>query len=358
MSHLIDFIAAEMGGAGAISFDRFMELALYCPECGYYEREGDKIGRGGDFCTSVAVGGLFGELLAARFAAWLKDAGHASEKLVLMEAGAHRGELAKDILAFLERREPELSRKVEYWILEPSARRRAWQAETLDRFQPRVRWLHDFPAQPLTGIVFSNELLDAMPVRRLGWDSRAQTWFEWGVTMAQDRFAFTRLPGPADLQPDLPAELARVLPDGFTVEISPRALSWWSRAARSLRQGWIITFDYGLDALEFFTPDRREGTLRSYFRHQLVTNVLAQPGEQDITAQVHFARVRQAGEGEGLATVFDSTQERFFMGILRDIEAGDIGFDPWDSRRIRQFQTLTHPDHFGRAFRVLAQRRS
>ena len=117
-----------------------MDLALYCPVCGYYEKEKDSLGRRGDFYTSVSVGGLLGELLAFQFADWLATLNPQTPIRQLVEAGAHDGQLAKDILAWLRTRRPELLRRIEYWIVEPSARRRGWQRETLREFAPRVRW--------------------------------------------------------------------------------------------------------------------------------------------------------------------------------------------------------------------------
>ena len=349
----------EMANAKAIAFERFMQLALYCPEYGYYEKEEDRIGRGGDFHTSVSVGPVFGELLAARFGAWLSGLKPEAEgkPLVLLETGAHRGHLAADILGFFQAHHPCLFERLEYWIVDPSPARRRWQAEVLKSFAPRVRWFEDWPATPFSGVVFSNELLDAMPVRRLGWDAAQKAWFEFGVGFENGRFVWTRLPGHVPAPVDLPEPVLNILPDGFATEISPAAEQWWHRAARCLESGWLATCDYGLNALEFFTPERRDGTLRSYFQHRMVTDVLDQPGRQDITAQVNFTRLREAGERAGLRTFFDGSQEQFLVEILQETETGTLAFKRWTPQRIRELKTLTHPQHFGRSFRVLAQKR-
>lgn len=349
----------EIASAKAIAFERFMQLALYCPDYGYYEKEEDRIGRAGDFHTSVSVGRVFGELLAARFAAWLDglEPQAQGKPLVLLEAGAHRGRLAADILGFYQKTHPRLLEQLEYWIVDPSPARRQWQTELLKPFGPRVRWFEDWPATAFKGVVFSNELLDAMPVRRLGWDAAQKAWFEFGVGFKDERFVWTRLPGYVPAPFDLPESLLSILPDGFATEISPAAEQWWGRAARSLESGWLVTCDYGLDTLDFFTPERRDGTLRSYFEHRMVTDVLDQPGLQDITAQVNFTRLREAGERAGLTTCFDASQEQFLVEILKDIETGALAFQNWTPQRIRELKTLTHPQHFGRSFRVLAQKR-
>ena len=155
----------------------------------------------------------------------------------------------------------------------------------------------------------------------------------------------------------IPSELESVLPDGFTIEISPAAQTWWREAACTLRRGKLLTFDYGLSREEFWLPERREGTLRAYRDHQLLADALTNPGEQDITAHVNFAEIRVAGQSAGLKTEAFLTQSKFLTDIASRAWEGGSGFGEWTPQRTRQFQTLTHPDHLGRSFRVLIQSR-
>src|SRR5690242_3635670 len=113
-----DLIREEIRREQVISFERFMEIALYCPETGYYESEKDIVGRSGDFITSVSVGSLFGELLAFQFAGWLDRLKIQHEQLQIIEAGAHDGKLAGDILGWLRLHRPDFFSKLEYCILE------------------------------------------------------------------------------------------------------------------------------------------------------------------------------------------------------------------------------------------------
>ncbi|MBE0545330.1 MAG: SAM-dependent methyltransferase [Verrucomicrobia bacterium] len=370
-------IRAEITGQGEISFARFMELALYCPDCGYYEKENDSLGRRGDFYTSVNVGRLFGELLAFQFAAWLAEPGACKSDpqfapCQLVEAGAHHGQLAKDVLTWLREQRLALFESLEYWILEPSATRRAKQAETLREFVDKLNWAgtpaelgaqlrhRAQPAPGVCGIIFSNELLDALPVHRLGWDAKRGEWFEWGVTWREGRFGWTRLaaiPQASPLTLQASPELLDMLPDGFTTEICPAAVAWWREAAQILQHGKLLTIDYGLSAEEFLTVHRARGTLRAYYRHRLTDDVLAQPGEQDLTAHVNFTAVQSAGEAAGLLTKSTQTQARFLTDIARRAWEEGSGFGLWTPDRTRQFQTLTHPEHLGRAFRVVVQAR-
>ena len=196
MSAIVSKMRKEIERNGVIPFARFMELALYAPGEGYYERP-QKIGADGDFYTSVSVGPLFGELLAFQFASWFSENAKVVTNFQIIEAGAHDGKLVTDILNWFRAHSPELFSKLEYWIVEPSEPRRNWQAEKLNQFQ-NVKWARDF--SELSGnkatayrIIFSNELMDAMPTHRIVWDAKSKSWFEWGVGWSENGFVWKRL---------------------------------------------------------------------------------------------------------------------------------------------------------------------
>jgi SAM-dependent MidA family methyltransferase len=385
MNKVHEIIQAEINTFGTMSFERFMELALYCPEYGYYEKIEDRIGRKGDFYTSVSVGPLFGELLAAQFAEWLKQLSsrhsaptlgrepEQSNRLCIVEGGAHDGRLALDILRWLRERCREISAQVCYCVIEPSKRRRAAQRELLAEFLNQVVWFQSleelrkaFPRQTLRGVIFSNELLDAMPVKVYRWDKGRGSWWEWGVTNGDAGFDWAPLKmGPfpyAELVSTSSAhgaplptvnELCNLLPDRFTIEVSEQATGWWRQAADCIDEGWLLTLDYGLEIEEILSPLRSRGTLRSYRQHRLCEDVLADPGERDITAHVNFSALIAAGEERGLKTLGISSQAQFLTLcsaiLLRERP------EAWNPKSSRQLQTLTHPEHLGRAFRVLIQ---
>jgi len=369
-----EIILREIAERGVLSFARFMELALYCPNSGYYETKKDSPGRRGDFYTSVSTGELFGRLLAHQFAGWLGEVRSAECGVRIVEAGAHDGTLAKDILSWLQSARPELFGQIEYGIIEPSLRRQAWQKETLKAFAPRVRWFsrfNDSTLQRFNGIIFSNELLDAMPVHRFGWDARNKNWFEWGVAREGGKFVWARSADGSSACSSqtpsqsadrlsalrrLPSSLLDVLPDGYIIETSPAAEEWWRDAAHILNHGRLLTIDYGLTDDELFSPARTHGTLRGYFRHHVTEDLLANVGEQDLTAHVNFSAIQSVGESCGLKTEALSTQAQFLTRILEKASK-DKSLDGWGAKQARQFQTLTHPEHLGRAFRVLIQSR-
>jgi SAM-dependent MidA family methyltransferase len=378
MNPLFEIIRREVAQSGILPFARFMELALYCPVHGYYEIKKDNPGRHGDFYTSVGVGELFGQLLAFQFDEWLETLNPQPSTLNLVEAGAHDGQLAGDILTWLQLNRPELFDRVEYRVIEPSPRRQEWQKKTLEQYSSHVRWFTNFHSiaannsqsstptnrehatkvgvhnPQLNGVVFSNELLDAMPVHRFGWDAQNKKWFEWGVAVDGEKFAWAKIqPSAFSLQP---SALESVLPDGYTIETCPAAEDWWREAANVLGHGKLLTIDYGFTADELFSPSRTRGTLRAYFHHHAGDDLLANVGEQDLTAHVNFSAIQAAGESVGLKTESLQTQSQFLTQILGKASKDD-SFGEWNTNQTRQFQTLTHPEHLGRAFRVLVQRR-
>ena len=314
MQALFELIRREIVTGGVLPFARFMELALYCPDYGFYEVKKDNPGRRGDFYTSVSAGELFGQLLAFQFSRWLEtEAGGPKSQVRIVEAGAHDGTLARDILVWLQACRPGLFEQIEYCIIEPSARRQEWQQEKLQTWAPRVRWfadLHAAPLQRLNGIIFSNELLDAMPAQRFGWDAREKKWFEWGVALEGEKFVWAKIQKSEDGSQQaetnlplalghLPSGLLAVLPDGYTIENSAAAENWWRAAAGVLERGRLMTLDYGLGADDLFSPGRPQGTLRAYFRHHFADDILANVGEQDLTAHVNFPAIHAAGEAAG-----------------------------------------------------------
>lgn len=377
----------EIARTGPLPCARFMEVALYHSDHGYYEQDRSVVGQRGDFYTSVSVGELFGQLLAFHLAGWLDELGAriaergmANAPLQIVEAGAHDGQLAEDILLWLQRRRPELYTRIEYWILDPSLRRQEWQRGRLSMFGAHVRWFANWgeiqQAGGVSGVIIANELLDAFPVHRLAWSAAEQRWFEWGVRTMGERFIWTRLPAlhanvaglsqPSAALGDLDealresswASLAPILPDGFILERAPFAELWWNVAAQTLREGKMLTFDYGHTSGDAINPSKPNGTLRAYRDHHQVDDILDAPGKQDITVHVNFAAITQAGARAGLTTAELTEQSRFLTRIAQRTIQQPLVFGEWTRERTRQFQTLAHPDHLGRSFTALVQERA
>src|SRR5260370_21986185 len=152
MTNIRGILLEEVARNGAISFARFMELALYCPDFGYYERIDTAPGRKGDYFTSVSAGGLFGQLIAFQFAGWLETLPVNHRQIV--EAGAHDGQLAVDILQWFQAHRPDLAGSIAYTIVEPSARRRQSQQKTLEDagLAAPVQWFDSWNSLPSAGV--------------------------------------------------------------------------------------------------------------------------------------------------------------------------------------------------------------
>jgi SAM-dependent MidA family methyltransferase len=355
MNALAQQFREEIQRRGPVPFAEFMFRALYDPEHGYYSKAARQIGKRGDFMTSVSVGSFFGELLAFQFARWLGSLREHDARLQIVESGAHDGRLAHDILESIEREKADLFATLDYWIVEPSPARRGVQQQMLARFH-NVRWWENFSEMVarVRGVIFANELLDAMPVHPFAWNAERRSWEEMGVTVSGEAFNWTRLERTTVPAPSFPEALLDVLPDGYIVELSPAVRHWWRGAAMALACGRVMTIDYGGAIEELLSPGRTSGTLRAYARHRVGNDVLANPGEQDITAHVNFTEIQHEGETAGLKTELFTTQSIFLTHIARELwtERGS-----WPQNQVRQFQTLTHPEHLGRPFKVLVQAR-
>lgn len=317
MTELEQRIASEIRARGPIPFAEFMRRALYDPAHGYYSMA-RPLGQRGDFFTSVSVGLLFGELLAFQFARWQDGMANASGPFQIVEAGAHDGQLARDILKSFRQHEAIEFSRTEYWIVEPSAQRRSAQEKRLELF-PNVRWFETLEEirGRVSGVIFSNELLDAMPAHSFAWNALRRCWEERAVSVVNEELTWTTLPQPIAHPPDFPEALLDVLPHGYIFEQSPAARHWWGDAAAALVQGRLMTIDYGGTMEELLSPSRTSGTLRAYSRHRVSTNILANPGEQDITLHVNFTELIQMGERGGLVTDGFISQSQFLTEAAR-----------------------------------------
>jgi len=354
---LTEKIRTEIEADGPMPFARFMELALYHPEWGYYETKTGRVGRCGDFITSVSVGTAFGHLLAYRFGEWLGDI---DGPVQLVEAGAHDGPLAHDILTWLAANNEPLLELLTYIIVEPSAKRRGWQVKRLAKFGEKVEWVESIAELPeIRGVIFSNELLDAFPVHRIGWSQANYDWFEWSVTWESDSFSWAKekvkKAAWRSLLPAWPSALLEVLPDGYSTELSPAATEWWSGAAKCLAKGKLLAFDYGYGPEDWPAVNQPDGTVRGYRDQKRSDDVLVDPGKQDITAHANFGLAKLAGKADGLATEQFISQERFLNGAFADLLRASPALG--QAIDVRQLQTLTHPAHMGQSFRVLVQSR-
>jgi SAM-dependent MidA family methyltransferase len=348
-------IAAEIRAAdGWISFESYMDLALYAPGLGYYAAGARKLGPGGDFVTAPEISRLFGGCVALECAQVLSQLGAGS----IMEIGAGTGALAADVLLRLD----ALGRlPARYLILEVSADLRERQREALQTRAPhhlreRVEWLDGPPTVPFDGIVLANEVLDALPVTRFRWNSgRCE---ELGVAVEHDRLVWAARPAPVALE-----EICRSLAqsaggwdDGYASEYCPRLADWTLAVTRPLQNGAVLWIDYGLPRSQYYLRERRDGTLLCHFRQRAHDDPLLYPGLSDITAWVDFTRLAQAGAAAGFSVAGFTTQTYFLsvLGIDREMQrlagADQIRF----ARLANEARRLLLPGEMGERFKVMA----
>jgi SAM-dependent MidA family methyltransferase len=346
-SHALQhLIAAEIANSdGAIPFSRYMELALYAPDLGYYSGGAAKLGRDGDFTTAPELTPLFGAALAQAAAAII-----AQTAPNILEFGAGTGKLARDILSEMERAGIAIAR---YAIVELSGELRARQQQYLKDF-PQVEWLDGFP-DAFDGVVLGNEVLDAMPVQLV---SKGESgWRELFVGI--DHGAFVLQPAG----PDLSAQVAGQVPDadqlplGYMTELHTVGRGFMASLARMMRQGSgaAFLFDYGFPAHEFYHPQRMAGTLMCHYRHHAHPDPFYLPGLQDITAHVDFTAMALAAQDNGLDVLGYMNQASFLLAagigdlLLRTSPDDVNAYLP----QANAVQKLVSPAEMGELFKVL-----
>ena len=342
MSELEAIIAEEIAREGPIPFARFMALALYHPALGYYVGGGqgrEPLGWEGDYFTSGDLHPLWGWTVARQLCEMWERLGR-PPRFDVIEPGAGRGQLAREVWRYALARAPEWAAALRYTLVDrapaDSPLRRArerWLAEQLAAFEApeaTVRWasgLADVTRDgPLTGCIVSNELVDALPVHVV--QAEHGELREVYVDVEQASGRLIEALGSVSL-PEVAGYLDhykmpwRTYPDGWRAEICLEALPWMRNCAAALARGFVLTIDYGDTARRLYTRDRRHGTLAVYARHQLGERPLAQPGRQDLTAHVNFSALIEAGRAGGLRLAGMTTQEAFLrrLGIREETEA-------------------------------------
>jgi len=350
-SHALQhLIAADIERhAGAISFARYMELALYAPGLGYYSGGAAKLGKDGDFTTAPELTPLFGSALAQVAAAIM-----AQSAPQLLEFGAGTGKLAFDILTELAAAGIAVER---YFIVELSGELRARQQQALRDF-PQVQWLDALP-DSFNGCVIGNEVLDAMPVQLIS--KHPDGWQELMVTVHDGRFDYQEVPAGAALQAQIERQVTDhdSLPVGYVTEVHGAACGFMATLARMLDQGQggaAILLDYGFPAHEYYLGQRAAGTLMCHYRHHAHADPFYLPGLQDITAHVDFTAMARAAQDAGLDVLAYMSQAGFLLGagigelLLRSDPADALRFMPQSNA----LQKLVSPAEMGELFKVLA----
>lgn len=310
----------------AMTFAEFMETVLYHPEFGYYSAGNVGIGKDGDFFTAASLGPDFGELLAEQFIelyTQLRSDTNQYKAFQLVEIGAGKGELAKDILTHLKLNYSDQLPHIDYIIVEKSPALIQQQQATLARLtkHANITWKNWEAIAPdsIQGCVFSNELIDAFPVHRVtvqdGQLKEIYVTLDQNSTtgLAEQIYELSN-PALATYFENLGIAIADY-PGGFQTEVNLQMLRWLETVAAKLKRGYLLTIDYGYPAQKYFHPQRKQGTLQAYWQHRHHSEYYANLGQQDLTAHVDFTTLQTYGETLGLQTLGLTQQGLFLMAL-------------------------------------------
>ena len=345
---------------GSITFHDWMKAALYDPSDGYYQRaDRERWGREGDYRTSPERS----ELFAATFARYFVGLAEELDELTIVECGVGAGSFASGVLRTLRDQFPARFASTRYIVYDVSDDARRRTQERLSEFGSRVQFCSEWDRVSVkSGIYFSNELLDAFPVHRVVMDAGELS--ELYVTV-DDGGNFVSSTGPLST-PRL-AEFVSAnsieLANSQTIEINLAIDDWFSTVAAKLERGFVVTVDYGAEPDELYDPALRpDGTLRGFSRHGFVNDLLAEPGEHDLTTSVNWTQIKTVGEKQGLKVIDFSPQDKFLLnaGLLDQLQ---YRLDHAESEAEKASLTIGAremilPGGMASSFQVLVQKRS
>jgi len=326
---LIEAIIKEMAG-GAITFERFMEIALYHPQHGYYRRPG-RVGRQGDFLTSPTIHPMFGWAVAGWCRHVWQQIGEPDE-FAIFEPGAGDGALATAILDWAEGRDPAFRAAIRYVAFEPNS----------PGSDSRVEWREGPKGPAAHGAVITNELFDAFPVRMFDVGGRGPV----EVLVRWDGERFVELPGGVASIDDAP--------EAGRFEVNSRAYPAMRALCSLVQRGAVLVFDYGYPQEELWASWRTKGTLLCFYKHTAHEDPYIHVGDQDLTTHVNFSDLAAAAEDEGMTVFGPVSQSEFLyaLGAGQLVEAARNDLGEYFARR-RALEQLTDGAGLGRV-RVLA----
>lgn len=306
---------------GAITFHDWMKAALYDPEHGYYQRsDRERWGREGDYRTSPDRSRLFSSTFALYFARLYEELERPGQ-WTIVECGIGNGSFAAGVLQTLAEQFPAIFAATKYVGCEMSQDAQSRARERLVEFGDRVQFSSDL-IRVDTGIYFSNELLDAFPVHRVVKDEQGLSELYVNVD-SSGAFVWTAGPLSSPRLAEFCNAYSIELAQGQVIEINLAVDDWLAQVTSKLANGFVITVDYGAESAELYDAARRpKGTLRAFSRHNFVDDLLAQPGDYDITSSVNWTQVKTVGEKLGLKVVDFGSQDKFLLqaGLLHELE--------------------------------------
>lgn len=358
---LIEKIIRRIESSGPIPFSDFMEMALYEPSWGYYVSGREPFGPAGDYYTSPEVHPLFGRMISRQIAQ-MAECVSASGPVTVVEAGPGTGTLAMTIMKSLREKNPEVFNRVNYRLVEASPvlteRQRGFLRQDEAIFK-KAAWhasvdeLSDFE-----GVLFSNELLDAFPVRRVIWKERLrEILVDYQDGIFREALTDRASPELEAYFKDLPVHWS----EGQEAEASFNLEGWIASVARKLTKGFVLTIDYGGDSAELVSLRRKRGTLLCYRNHQTSEDPYQWIGEQDMTAHVNFSVLQREGLRRGLNPLGYTEQAKFLigLGILDEMEKLVQTLEnPAEDQIYRAMKHLIHPEGLGPVYQVFVQQKN
>ena len=350
-----------------MTFARFMEMALYDVPYGYYMTQAvksekpshDRIGWDGDFFTAPELSPILAKTLVRQILDIDVRLGH-PDPFVFMEIGAGNGTFAADFLQECRAIASDFFNRLSYQIVERSPYLQLRQAARLkeavgNREEGHLRWrssLEEIDSNSLVGVVFSNELVDALPVHRVRCENHQlrEIFVAYEGGHFVECLATCSSPRLAEYVDTYHVSLS----EGQTSELHLDAVAWMSNVARILHRGVVMTIDYGHTGSDYYRSDRKDGTLLCYYRHAISTNPYARVGEQDMTAHVNFSALAGSGTASGLDLIGFTTLANWLIGsgveeLVRDQDQ--------ESEDVKALAHLLHPHGMGKTFKVLVQRK-
>ncbi|HZC32436.1 MAG TPA: SAM-dependent methyltransferase [Candidatus Bathyarchaeia archaeon] len=310
---LLAGIRDEIASTGPLTFARFMEIALYDPERGYYRGAAARPGRGGDFLTAPEAHAIFGRAIA-RFVDDLWRGLSRPERFTIREHGAGTGALAEALLAGLDADGSDALLALRYRAVEVEPARTAALRARLEA-AGRAGVLEPEDDLPIDGLILANEVLDALPTQRVV------------IRHGELREVFVGLDGDGRLvdvegTPSSPLLARRLADEGVALAEGQRAEiclavdAWIGRVSAGLGRGVALLIDYGHPAPELYDPSRRAaGTLAAYLRHHVHDDPYRAIGRQDLTAHVDVTAVERAAASAALVHLGTTTQAAFLDGL-------------------------------------------
>jgi SAM-dependent MidA family methyltransferase len=352
MNSLKEKIIEKIKREGPITFEAFMEMALYEPGFGYYASEKTGIGKTGDFYTSQHVHPVFGTMLGKQLKEMWEIMNKPSDFLIV-EPGAGAGYMCKDIIDYLNKQ--GLLDSFTYLIIENNPFTRDKQKILLKDYTEKVKWMSSLEElSSIRGCILSNELLDSFPVHIIEMGNELQEIY---VTVDNENDIKEIKGNPStDALNYYLKEFSISLPTGYRTEINLRIKEWLRTLSEVILEGFIFTIDYGYPAWDFYSEDRNRGTLLCYYKHQVNENPYQKIGEQDITAHVNFTSVRKWGEDYGFETVGFCQQGIFFVSLGIDEVIQEIYENQSDYLfEISKIKKLIFPGAIGETHKVMIQ---